>query len=320
MKRQVSILGAGVIGLSCGVRLAEAGYDVTIYAKDFSPETTSDVSAAIWAPYAVQPVELAQQWGLNTYKVFLSLMDQPEETGVSLLPLREYVIGEVNPPEWALALESFRLLPKDAYPKGYDGGFEVHVPLAEMGLYMPYLMKRFVGAGGRCVERTFTRLDDFIQGDAIHVHCAGLGAGALADDPDVFPIRGQIMRVKGTLPFGIDDDTSEDAPLYIFPRPQTGDIILGGCAQYHDDSLEVDEEMARHIWRGCLRLCPSLEGFEEAQHVVGLRPGRTAIRFERDNTYTQPVYHLYGHGGSGMTLSWGSADALLRMIAGIIDC
>ena len=45
---QITIVGAGVSGLSTGIRLLEQGYNVKIISKEFSPNTVSDVAAAWW--------------------------------------------------------------------------------------------------------------------------------------------------------------------------------------------------------------------------------------------------------------------------------
>src|SRR5262249_38063986 len=47
----ILVIGCGVSGLTCGVRLLEAGHRVTIWARDLPPNTTSNVAAAVWEPY-----------------------------------------------------------------------------------------------------------------------------------------------------------------------------------------------------------------------------------------------------------------------------
>ena len=64
-----TIVGAGVSGLSSGIRLLESGHDVQILSDKFSPETVSDVAAAIWYPFLVRPADKADTWGLVTYSV-----------------------------------------------------------------------------------------------------------------------------------------------------------------------------------------------------------------------------------------------------------
>ena len=51
------------------------------------------------------------------------------------------------------------------------------------------------------------------------------------------------------------------------------------------------------------------------EHKVGLRPGRPEIRLEREDAANGPPrIHNYGHGGSGITLSWGCAEETLRLV------
>ena len=59
-------------------------------------------------------------------------------------------------------------------------------------------------------------------------------------------------------------------------------------------------------------MVPELAEAEVLGHAVGLRPVRSAIRLER----VEDVVHCYGHGGSGVTVSWGCADDVLRLAAG----
>ncbi|MFQ5459271.1 MAG: FAD-dependent oxidoreductase, partial [Anaerolineae bacterium] len=56
-QRSVTVVGAGVIGLTTALRLAEAGYRVQVVAREISPNTTSDVAAGVWLPFHVGPPE-----------------------------------------------------------------------------------------------------------------------------------------------------------------------------------------------------------------------------------------------------------------------
>ena len=60
--RRVIVVGAGVVGLSCAIRLLEAGHRVDVVARDLPLETTSAVAAAVWSPYS-QPQEHVVQVG-----------------------------------------------------------------------------------------------------------------------------------------------------------------------------------------------------------------------------------------------------------------
>ena len=50
------ILGAGINGLSCAVRLSHEYPRSTVHiiSEHFSPNTTSDVAAGLWGPYCLE--------------------------------------------------------------------------------------------------------------------------------------------------------------------------------------------------------------------------------------------------------------------------
>jgi D-amino-acid oxidase len=57
---------------------------------------------------------------------------------------------------------------------------------------------------------------------------------------------------------------------------------------------------------------PALARARVLSHRVGLRPARPATRLER----VGDVIHCYGHGGAGVTLSWGCADEVTALAGG----
>ena len=68
------------------------------------------------------------------------------------------------------------------------------------------------------------------------------------------------------------------------------------------------ETPAGHIVHGMAH--GRLAGAEVLRSLVGLRQFRRAVRLDRDGD----VVHCYGHGGSGVTLSWGCADDVLAAV------
>jgi D-amino-acid oxidase len=59
---------------------------------------------------------------------------------------------------------------------------------------------------------------------------------------------------------------------------------------------------------------PELAGAEVLGHRVGLRPVRPTVRLELEKLRTgHRVIHCYGHGGAGVTVSWGCAAEVLAM-------
>jgi len=45
---------------------------------------------------------------------------------------------------------------------------------------------------------------------------------------------------------------------------------------------------------------------------VGIRCGRSEVRFEVERNDQSMIVHCYGHGGSGYSASWGSANKVLE--------
>jgi D-amino-acid oxidase len=50
------------------------------------------------------------------------------------------------------------------------------------------------------------------------------------------------------------------------------------------------------------------------EHQVGLRPVRGGVRLEEEALDGARVIHNYGHGGSGVSLSWGCARAVEALL------
>ena len=70
------------------------------------------------------------------------------------------------------------------------------------------------------------------------------------------------------------------------------------------------------ILTGCEILRPEAKGAKFLADWVGLRPGREAVRLEREKKkdgYGELI-HNYGHGGSGITIFWGCA----RDVSGLV--
>ena len=93
----------------------------------------------------------------------------------------------------------------------------------------------------------------------------------------------------------------------MFPRSK--DIVVGGTDDEGEWSRTPSPETARSILERAERLVPQLRGARVVRHKVGLRPVRPAVRLER----TGDVIHCYGHGGAGVTLSWGVADEVASL-------
>jgi len=309
----ILVIGCGVSGLSCGIRLLEAGFATQIWARDLPPRTTSNVAAAVWYPYKAYPEELVNHWGLVAYREFQQLAQLPE-TGVVMaagLEIFEYTVGK---PSWRAALPGYRRATAAELPPGYVDGYYFEVPIIETPRYMAYLLERFRLSGGTVRQVALATLDEALAAAPLVVNCSGLGARELVGDRELYAIRGQVVRVAAPeLRHFVLDDYGHRGLAYIIPR---GDgVILGGTADEGDESTAPDPATAEAILARCAALDPRLVGVAVLEHKVGLRPGRSTVRLEAEERLDgSRLVHNYGHGGAGVTLSWGCAEAVVSLV------
>lgn len=299
-RERVVVVGAGVVGLTSAVRLLEAGHRVDVVARDLPRETTSAVAAAIWYPYRALPHDRVTAWARTAYAVFDGLADTDPEAGVRMLPGTEVLAGPQPDPWWRSAVPE--LASTREVPPGWSAGWTFVTPVVDMPVYLDWLSGRVEELGG-----TITRLNLGVLPDSgMVVNCSGLGARLLGADRTVVPVRGQVVVVEQV---GLDRwwlDSS--GPTYVVPRGH--EIVVGGTDVEGEWSRTPSPEVAADILERARRLVPALQGARVLRHKVGLRPVRPAVRLDR----VGDVVHCYGHGGAGVTMSWGVADEVVALV------
>jgi D-amino-acid oxidase len=143
------------------------------------------------------------------------------------------------------------------------------------------------------------------------VNATGLGGRDLTRDTSTFPIRGQVVLVAQ---FGLTNWWVDDAELtYLVPR--STDVVVGGTEIDGDWDVEPRPATAAAILERAAAIVPELRDARVLAHRVGLRPGRPEVRLEREPLPGgPPVVHCYGHGGAGVTLSWGCAAEVRQLV------
>jgi D-amino-acid oxidase len=307
------VIGAGVSGLTTGVCLAEAGLDVVIRAERPPQRTTSAAAGALWGPHLVEIGGRVTEWSLRTLAELSHLAGEPA-TGVRVVSGVEASRGPAVPPGWVTALGDFRLCAGGEVPAGYVTGWRFAAPLADMPVYLGYLLGRFTGAGGKIEAGVVRSLDEVAGAAAAVVNCTGAGARDLVPDPLVTAVRGQVVVAAnpGIAEFFVASE-SPDELVYFFPHGEV--VVLGGTQEQGNWDMRPDPATARRILDRCGSVEPRLRGAEPIAHRVGLRPVRPHVRAEAQRMKGGTLLcHNYGHGGAGITLSWGCA----REIAGLI--
>lgn len=166
---------------------------------------------------------------------------------------------------------------------------------------------RFRKAGGLVQQRKVNSLEELSDSYDIIVNCSGLGSKTLVGDTQMYPVRGQIIKMEA--PWLQHFTRDGDGKTYIYPGIHS--VTVGGTRQEGDWQLQVDKGDTESILERCIRLEPSLSKAKVLSEWVGLRPGRRNLRVEWELVQLQgrrvPVIHNYGHGGCGVTLAWGTA-------------
>ena len=319
---RVIVVGAGVIGLSCAVRLAERGFEVNVLARDLPLETTSAVAAALWYPYRIGGDAGAGEaarvlaWARTTYAELARLATAQPSCGVVMTTGTVLLRQPAAQPWWRAAVPPgvpFEHVPPGDLPPGYRDGWRITVPVADTAAYLPWLLARVEALGATVTRRWLPALP--APDDGVVVNCTGLGAGALAHDTSVYPVRGQIVRLRrlaGLRDWLVDDTGPPDRPLYVVPRG--AEVVVGGTAESASYDRRPDPEVSQHILARATALVRELAGAAQLGHRVGLRPARPRVRLERLAGAGGSLVHCYGHGGAGVTLSWGCADEVAALV------
>lgn len=308
----VVVVGAGISGLTCALRLREAGCTVEVVSAEPPERTTSSVAAALWYPYRAFPEAEVTRWGAATYRV-LADMTRDAATGVRLRIGRE--IFEVATPEpwWRSAVPALGRVPEADLPPGYVDGFVLSVPVVDSSIHLPWLVRRLTSLGVGLRIATVADLATVAPTADVIVNCTGLGAQRLLGDDSLVPVRGQIVVVEQVgLTQWLLADTDPQLSTYVVPREHT--IVLGGTAEVGATALEPDTATAEGLRDRCIALLPEVAPARVLAHRVGLRPTRPAVRLEAAHLASgQRIVHNYGHGGAGWTLSYGCAADVVEL-------
>jgi D-amino-acid oxidase len=315
----VLVIGAGVTGLTTSLTLLRAGHRVRIWASALPPHTTSNVAAAVWYPYKAYPVERVTAWGARAYREFVALAANPD-TGVILREVLDLLPPASPAPWWVSAVDGFRRAAPAELPPGYAAGHVFAAPVIDTGIYLDYLRRIVETAGGQIELRTVSDLAEAFAVCPVVVNCAGLGARELLGDHDLHASRGQVVRVRnnGFRRVVLDDYGLREPDTVSYIVPRLHDIVLGGTDDEGNESAAPDPAVTRDILRRCAALAPEFAGVGEGDIVsvaCGLRPVRSSVRVALERpTPDRVLAHNYGHGGAGITLSWGCAAEIVDLM------
>ncbi|MFG1677057.1 FAD-dependent oxidoreductase [Micromonospora sp. NPDC049282] len=299
----VAVVGAGVIGMTTAVTLQRRGARVTVLTADDPSDIVSTVAAAVWYPSHTEEDPRVLRWARDTHA---ELRRQAADgvPGVVDRPTRMWLRRPyTGPPWWADACGG---LVVEAAGAPYTALLRFTAPTVEMTRYLTWLHRQVEAGGGQVVRRPLRKLSEAYEIAPTVVNATGLAAGRLAADPAVYPVRGHVLLVANPgVTVSVRDEDDPAGITYVHPRRH--DVVLGGTYQPGVPHTRPDPETAAAIRRRCVALVPQLAGAPVLGERIGLRPARHGgPRVEVDPGGGRLV-HAYGHGGAGVTLSWGCA-------------
>jgi glycine/D-amino acid oxidase-like deaminating enzyme len=263
--RQAAVLGCGAVGLATARLLQDRGFDVTIYAKDLPPDTTSNIAGALWAPVTLADspkstpafVRQLDQASRFAHRYFQNLVG--ERYGVRWV--ETFFIGDRSPSlpwEYGVTpdLSPITTLPQGSHPFPAPFASRIYTMLIEPSVYLPAVLSDFRWRGGRIVVREFPNLASILRlRERVVVNCTGLGAKNLFNDNELVPIKGQLTVL---VPQPEVDYAFVSTPndLYMFSRRDG--IILGGSHEEGVWSLEPSKIEAERIFKGHQELFATL--------------------------------------------------------------
>jgi D-amino-acid oxidase len=258
-----AVVGCGVVGLATARTLQRRGFDVTIYARDLPPETTSNIAGASWFPSSVVDAgrrtarwdaqfERAARIAHRQYQLLIG-----DEYGVHWR--EQYALSDADGDDGGESWDYAML--RDLFPtarelKPSEHPFpakHVHVDammFIEPSVYLNALLRDFYIAGGRIRRVAFTEPRQ-VGGlsESVIVNSTGLGARELFGDRELEPVKGQLTAL---LPQPEVDYAMVTGGLYMFPRRDG--IMLGGTFEHGVETLEVNREAEQRIIAGHQRI------------------------------------------------------------------
>jgi D-amino-acid oxidase len=310
------VLGAGVSGLTTAVCLAEVGVRVRVRAREMPAAATSFAAGAMWGPLLVEHDEV-EAWSEQTLGELTGLAG--DATGVRLVHGIEACRTPAEPAGPVTRIADFRHCAPAELPPGFLVGWRYTAPLIDMPVYLKYLDDRLAAAGVTIEPGEVTSLEDAAGDARVVVNCTGFGASRLVPDEDVRAVRGQLVVAENPGLTEYFAEFTHDETDMTYYLPMGAHVILGGCAEAVGEDLRPDQETLDAIVRRCVAVEPRLRDARIIGYRVGLRPARPRVRVEHARLGGADIVHNYGHGGAGVSLSWGCAFKVRDVVSDLLS-
>lgn len=326
---KVVVIGAGVVGLSTALCLQKEfpSIKVTVIADKIGDDTLSAGAGGLFRPEINMHhnFKRMKKWCADSLSHFLEIISSADCSEAGMQLVSGYHLSTCNSsltenPLLEELLPEFRKLSEKElhmFPPHFKYGVFYTTVITDCRYYLSWMKAKFEAVGGKIILKNISSFSEIHDEYKIIVNCTGLGAKQLANDKMLVPIRGQTIKVKA--PWIKNFYYGDDA--YIIPGLDY--VTLGGIKDYGSWNTKINPYQKQFIWDKCTELVPSLKRADIAWEWVGLRPYRPSVRvdvsFHDCNGKLRPVVNNYGHGGHGVTLSWGTAVEATRNVKKLLS-
>ncbi|KAJ7179752.1 D-amino-acid oxidase [Mycena filopes] len=281
-QKRITVIGAGVTGLTTAISLQLKGYQVTILAEIWttdsdrpSPHYTSHWAGGHHCTAADSEDVRQQKMDTETFKVFWEMSEpgHPAEKCFIRTPQYEHYFEELGHPRGLETMPDFKLMEKSALIPGAVFGISFTAISFDPPMYLKYLHQRFLAAGGKIVRGSVQHIKQVVEGGAgifegkppvppaAVIVCVGLGARSLGgvEDKTVTSVRGQTVVLHAPwVGFGSTRRKIENEMIsYVIPR-HNGNVVLGGTLNEDDWYPLPREETKIAIMEKALALWPEI--------------------------------------------------------------
>ena len=243
----IAIIGAGIIGMATAHILRDQGYSITVYSRDFIPNTTSNKAAGIWSPHfglgAMNEDQFARCRDIS-YAIFshLATCANPEFRGVLLLPAysekSQFKVSDQLPESCVVVQVN-----------GADRVCKKKQKLVfDLNVYLNDLFERAKSKGVVFIEKNIESIDQLMQlPQAVIFNCTGLGSRELFNDQELYPVKGHLVvyEAQPEIDFIVCNHHQKEN-IFFSLIPWESQLLLGGSLEEGVEDLSINvEKVAR---------------------------------------------------------------------------
>jgi len=270
--RRAAVIGAGAVGLAAARQLQRRGFEVTIYAKDLPPYTTSNMALGGFTPRSGL---LSGPDPTDAWESLYARASTIAYRELQLLVGRGYGVSWVANYSWTDAsVQPTPAGPPDAATLGPGravfGPGEHPFPARyarasatlrmEPSVFLDAMLSEFLEYGGRIVVRAFDTVRDLaLLDEDLIVNCTGLGAMTLFGDSTMTPIRGQLtfLLPQPEIDYWVQGGAPGGRAIHTMPRRDG--IAIGGTNDRGNWSLDPDPQQIEEKVEAGIRLFSAMK-------------------------------------------------------------